>query len=236
MPFVSIVVPVLDEEDAVGGLIEAVGRLEPPWSLEVLFVDGGSRDGTFDLIARSQTSVVRPPIRQTGAGLAAAWREGIASARGSFVVTTDGDGAHALTSVLDLVAKAERGADLVIARRYGPGGSGMAGRKLADRWASRGAAWAWGARFGLDVHDAMHGFRARSRRLIEAIHPALRRTDGNVWMGCETLAAARGGFVIDEVPSIYGRRVSGEEHKKLAREGLRFGWRLLAGTPPVAAR
>jgi glycosyltransferase involved in cell wall biosynthesis len=228
VPIVSVVVPVLDEQDAVARLIEQVTRLETPWPWEVLFIDGGSRDATFDLVARSRDTVIRPPLRQSGAGLAAAWREGIACARGALVVTMDGDGAHSLTSVVALVSKAQAGADLVIARRYGPSGSGMPGRKLTDRWASRAAAAAWRARFGLEVHDPMHGFRVRSRRLIEAVHPSLCRTNGNVWMGCETLAAARGGFAIDEVTITYGRRTHGNEHKSLAREGLRFGWRLVA--------
>jgi rSAM/selenodomain-associated transferase 2 len=45
-PFVSIVVPVLDEAAVVPALVDGLAALETPPGFEVVLVDGGSRDGT----------------------------------------------------------------------------------------------------------------------------------------------------------------------------------------------
>jgi hypothetical protein len=219
---VSLIVPILDEAHGVRALLFEVARVRPSWLLELVFVDGGSRDGSLALVERASSEVVRPPVRQKGHGFAAALREGLAASRGSVIVTMDGDGAHRVEDVVRLLGPIERGADLAIARRYGPAASGMPGRKWCERMASRAAALTWSARHGMRLHDPLHGFRARTARLARAVAPALASVEGNVWLGVEALEATRLGFTVEEEPIPYGRRIAGSDHKRLGREGLRF--------------
>ena len=96
----------------------------PDWGIVV--VDDGSRDGT----ARAATSVegARVTLVSHGVnrGLGAAMKTGIewALAHGAdddLLVTMDADHTHPPELIPALVAKCDRGADLVIASRYQPG-------------------------------------------------------------------------------------------------------------------
>ena len=221
-PTVSIVIPALDELEGARHLLACAERWASPWPFELVFVDGGSRDGTAELLRDRRQPWLRPLWLGRGSGLAAAWRAGLDAARGRVRVTMDADGVHALGDVEPLAQAILDGADLVIARRYGPGGSGMPGRSWTARLASRAAARAFAARFGLPLHDPLHGFRARSLRAHADLRPRLASVEGNVFLGMETAWATRLGHRVTEIPVAYGRRLAGRDKKRLAREGVRF--------------
>jgi radical SAM protein with 4Fe4S-binding SPASM domain len=233
-PAVSIVVPVLDELAGARRLLEEVAAWRSPWPFELLFVDGGSQDGTAELLRAREEPWVRTLSMPRGAGFAAAWRAGLAAARGEVRATMDGDGVHGLAGVERLVAAIAAGADLAVACRYGPGGSGMPGRTWSARLASLAAARAFAARYRLPVRDPLHGFRARSARAYAALRPHLEGLDGNVLVGWETVSAARLGLRLAEISIPYGRRVAGADKKRLLREGLRFA-RVLGRAPAATA-
>ena len=114
---ISVVVPVRDEERTVEPLYdELAAALEPrgePW--EVVFVDDGSRDGTYAALVRlhdatSNTRVVR--LRRSG-GKAAALDAGFREIEGDIVVTVDGDLQDDPAEIPRLLAKLDEGYDLV---------------------------------------------------------------------------------------------------------------------------
>jgi glycosyltransferase involved in cell wall biosynthesis len=216
-PRVSIVVPVWNELDGVARILEDSALP----GHELVFVDAGSTDGTTELISRHacESCVL---LRQQAPGLSAAVTEGLAAARGEILVTMDGDGAHRIADVPALIALIQEKHDLVVATRYGRHGSGMPGRRWSDRWASRLAAAAFRRRYGIALSDPLHGFRARTRRFHRMAAPVLRSVSGNVWMGIEALLAARWLLPATEISIPYGRRISGEEHKRLVPQGLLF--------------
>lgn len=230
---VSVVVPVLNEEDGVGVILRDLARLRPAWLHELIFVDGGSVDRTLEMLERAHRTGaerwgLRPALRQHGPGLASAWREGLGVATGEAVVSMDGDGAHRLKDV-PLLLESLAGADIVVASRYGRVGRGMQGRRLTERFASRAAAFAWSVRHGLSLRDPLHGFRARTSCVVHALRGALSQVQGNVWLGCELVSARNRGFRVAEVDIAYGSRLGGEENKQLPLEGVRFARALLRG-------
>lgn len=93
-PQVSVVMPVRDEAQWIERAIRSVLLQElPDGTLEVLVVDGGSRDGTADLLAKLAASdprirVLENPQGDTPGSLNIA----IAAARGEFVARVDGHG------------------------------------------------------------------------------------------------------------------------------------------------
>ena len=94
-PFVSVLVPVLDEEDYIIDCLESVAEGHYPLSrLEVLVIDGGSSDGTTNLV---QTYIFRHPwvrlLYNPGRTVPAAMNLGIAEARHDILVWL---GAHAV--------------------------------------------------------------------------------------------------------------------------------------------
>ena len=74
-PLVSVIIPALDEAEGIGATLASVARQPGPW--EVIVADGGSEDGTPEIVARAmpQARVVAPGrgrARQMNAGAQAA--------------------------------------------------------------------------------------------------------------------------------------------------------------------
>lgn len=95
-PDLSIVVPVYNEADNVGPLLqEIVAALDPLHrTYEVLFIDDASTDGTWDALQTLPTAcpALRPLQHTANHGQSAGMATGFAHARGSLVITLDGDG------------------------------------------------------------------------------------------------------------------------------------------------
>lgn len=105
---ISAVIPVYNEEGSVAKLheeiVKALSELNVPY--EIIFVDDGSDDGTFQKLQELQ------PIKivrfRTNFGQTAALDAGIKAARGEYVVTMDGDGQNDPSDIAKLLEKAEK--------------------------------------------------------------------------------------------------------------------------------
>lgn len=84
---ISVIVPVLNAQAYVGEALDSILAQQIP-ALELLVVDGGSTDGSCEVVAR--VAGVQS-IRQQQPGLAAARNEGLAQAGGDFVAFLDAD-------------------------------------------------------------------------------------------------------------------------------------------------
>jgi len=109
-----VVIPALDEERSLGGVLRAV----PAWVDGVVVVDNGSRDATARVARRRGAWVVAEPQR----GYGAACQAGIEALRRlgppDVVVFLDADGSDAPGEMARLVDPLLRGAaDLVVGRR-----------------------------------------------------------------------------------------------------------------------
>ena len=116
-PYLSIVVPVYNEEENVLPLYEkirttceAIGK-----TYEVLFVDDGSEDSTFEVLSEmweksSHLSVVR---FQENAGQTAAMAAGFEYAQGEYIISMDGDLQNDPADIPNLLEKLDQDYDLV---------------------------------------------------------------------------------------------------------------------------
>jgi glycosyltransferase involved in cell wall biosynthesis len=116
-PEISVVVPLHDEVDNVADLhreltaaLDSMGR---PY--EILLVDDGSRDGTVErlLELEARDRRVRVVRLRRNFGQTAAFSAGFDHARGSIVVTSDGDLQNDPADIPTLVARLEEGYDMV---------------------------------------------------------------------------------------------------------------------------
>jgi glycosyltransferase involved in cell wall biosynthesis len=116
-PELSVVIPMRDESPNVSRLyseltaaLEAFGR---PY--EIIVVDDGSADDTFELLASLQSR--DPRLRlirfRRNFGQTAAFSAGFAHARGRYVVTSDGDLQNDPADIPRLVLALEKGPDIV---------------------------------------------------------------------------------------------------------------------------
>jgi glycosyltransferase involved in cell wall biosynthesis len=113
----SIVVPLYNEEESVERLVAEVLRVAQsfPFEYELILVDDGSTDGTWEIIERLKEST--PPLRavrlRRNYGQTSAMVAGFEQARGEIIVTMDGDLQNDPADIPMLLEKIEEGFDIV---------------------------------------------------------------------------------------------------------------------------
>lgn len=120
-PSVSMIVPIFEEEATVDELYRrTVAALEQDGrSFEILFVDDGSRDGTFARLEHLHAADrrVRVVRFKRNFGQHPAMQAGLARARGEILVTMDGDLQNEPEDIPKLVRAVEAGSDVASGRR-----------------------------------------------------------------------------------------------------------------------
>ena len=117
----SIVVPVFNEEEnlepLMGEIHSVLSALEK--SYEIIAVDDGSRDNTFEILTRlNRNHPALHVIRlKRNFGQTAALAAGLAHVQGEIVVLMDGDGQNDPADIPALLAKIDQGNDLVVGWR-----------------------------------------------------------------------------------------------------------------------
>jgi hypothetical protein len=121
-PELSIILPAFNEEASVGPLYAEVVRALAPLDLsfEIIFVDDGSRDATFERCAALAAADPRVKVIKfrRNCGQTAAMVAGIEHARGATLVTMDADLQNDPADIPALLAKIREGYDLVVGWRY----------------------------------------------------------------------------------------------------------------------
>ncbi|MCX8050702.1 MAG: glycosyltransferase family 2 protein [Chlorobi bacterium] len=115
---ISAVVPFLDERDSLGELIERLERVLSRLAgndYEVVFVDDGSRDGSFEVVraAHARNERIRAIRFRRNYGKSAALAVGFEHARYGIVVTLDADLQDDPDEIPKLLAKLDEGYDVV---------------------------------------------------------------------------------------------------------------------------
>jgi len=115
-PQLSVVVPLLDEEDNLPALYEQIKRaLDGRYEYEIIFIDDGSKDGSFGVLKNLHAS--DPHVRvirfRRNFGQTAALSAGFALARGDVIVAMDADLQNDPADIPKLVAKLDEGCDVV---------------------------------------------------------------------------------------------------------------------------
>lgn len=113
---ISVVIPLLNERESLPELTAWIDRALEEFSYEVIFVDDGSTDGSWDLIAKmaKDGSHVRGIRFRRNYGKSAALYEGFAAARGDIVVTMDADLQDSPEEIPEMIRMIrEEGYDLV---------------------------------------------------------------------------------------------------------------------------
>jgi glycosyltransferase involved in cell wall biosynthesis len=186
-PAVSVVVPVRNEAGNIAPLVaEIAAALAETKNFEIVYVNDGSTDGTqAELGALMATRPwLRAVAHATSCGQSAAVRTGVAQARGSIIVTLDGDGQNNPAFIPALIKTLADGAPrlgLVAGQRVGRKATGF--KRLQSRIANgvRGAVLRDGTR---DTGCGLKAFRRDlflSLPYFDGLHrflPALVRREG----------------------------------------------------------
>ncbi len=164
----SIVVPLYNEQDSLPTLVgelEKVFATMPPGEVEYIFVDDGSRDGSWSIIQRlaQENSRVRGIRFRRNFGKAAALTAGFEAARGEIVFTLDGDLQDDPAEIPRFLETLDQNYDVV---------SGWK-RTRHDPWhkvyPSRVFNWMVSTLTGCALHDHNCGFKVYRRQVLREV-------------------------------------------------------------------
>ena len=200
----ALVLLVLNE---VEGLNALWPRLPVGEFREVFAVDGGSTDGSVEFLASKGVLSVQQPIRGRGV----AFRVAAEASQAERLIFFSPDGNEDPDDIVRLDDQLIAGADLAIARRFGPGAVNeedqetLRLRARVNDTLSRVANGLFHQ--GPRVYDTINGFRALRRKALLDLATTVKRFPIEYQI---TLRAMQRGWKIAEVPTREGQRIGGE--------------------------
>jgi dolichol-phosphate mannosyltransferase len=231
-PKVLVVTPTYNERDNLAELVRAVHASSPEAHLLVL--DDASPDGTgalADSIAASDGRVQvlhRPGKLGLGTAYVAGFRHGLAHGY-DVVFEMDADLSHDPAYIPRFLEAVQSGADVAVGSRNVAGG-GVEGWGLGRHVLSKGGSLYARTILGVEVHDLTTGFKAYTRRAIEAIDLGSIRSNGYSFQIETTYRALRKGLRVAEVPIVFVDRRAGRSKmsRRIFVEAVGEVWRLRA--------
>ncbi|GHO65705.1 glycosyl transferase family 2 [Ktedonobacter sp. SOSP1-52] len=165
----TIVVPVKDEQKSVrilfDKLAEQIGQLGK--SFEVIFIDDGSVDNTFEELKKlrlEHPGVVRIVQFRRNFSKTPALVAGFSRSRGQVIFTMDGDLQDDPEEIPRYLAKLDEGYDLVTGWKF------PRLDPISKTFPSRIFNWLVSTMTGVHLHDINNGFKAYRRELVEDPH------------------------------------------------------------------
>ncbi len=205
---ISLVIPVFNEKESLPQLVHEIsdGVKDLPTRSEVLFVDDGSTDGSWDVIR--ELAAADPRVRgirfRRNFGKAAALEAGFRAARGGVVFTLDADLQDDPKEIPRFVAAVKGGFDVVSGWkkvRHDPW------HKVLPSWMFN---WVVSWVTGVKLHDHNCGYKAYRADVLREV-----RLYGELHRFVPVLAGSR-GFKVGELVIEHRRRKYGKS---------KYGWR-----------
>ena len=166
-PYLSIVIPLLDEEESLGELyaqiLAATDPLKKP--IEMVFVDDGSTDGSFAVLEQLHKKDPRVKVIRfrRNFGKSAALSVGFHEAKGDFVITMDADLQDDPAEIPSLLDTLAQGYDLVSGwkqKRHDP---------MSKTIPSRLANSVTAMMTGIPIHDMNCGLKAYRKEVVKGV-------------------------------------------------------------------
>lgn len=219
----SIVIPCYNEVDNVSKMraelspvLDKLGRTQ---SVEVIFVEDGCTDGTYEALAATFHEVNIPNVtlkierHAVNQGLGAAIRTGFAASQGDVVITTDSDGTYKFSEIPNLLSYLTPDVDIVTASPYHPKGD-VAGVPAYRLVLSKGASAIYRALTSWRVHTYTALFRAYRRAVIDHVP---FNSNGYLAVTQLLVNSMQMGYQVAEYPTVLHSRLFGESKAKVAR-------------------
>ncbi|SPP63658.1 glycosyltransferase family 2 protein [Nitrospira lenta] len=213
-PMVSVVLPCLNEEAAIGACLQKIldtfdrARLDG----EIVVCDNGSTDRSVAIAEKMGARVVHQPER----GYGNAYLKGFASAKGRYLVMGDADDTYDFTMIPAFLDKLREGDDFVTGSRYLEGGHARI-PFLHRFFGNPVLTKILNVLFRTAYTDVYCGYRAFSRRAYDLIQPVSPGMEFNLELA---INAGLAGLKIAELPIQLAER-KGESKLRTFRDGWR---------------
>ncbi len=208
-PEISVVVPLLNEQDNIGPLYEQVTQtLTDVYDYEIIFIDDGSSDNSLDILAKLQKTdaAIRVICFRKNFGQTAALSAGFAHARGKVIVAIDADLQNDPADIPEMIAKLDEGFDVVSGwrkKRHDNAVTRLLPSKIAN--------WLISRITGVKLHDYGCTLKVYRREVLEEI-----KLYGEMHRFIPALASWSGAR-ITEMPVNHRPRTTGKTKYGLGR-------------------
>ena len=214
-PLVSVVLPCLNEEEAIGACIAKIESVFKNANVdgEIVVSDNGSTDRSVEIAESMGVRVVHQPLR----GYGNAYHKGFAEARGKYLVMGDADDTYDFNLIPQFLEKlVDQKYDFVTGSRYAEGGDENI--TFLHRWVGNPAlTMILNVLFGCKYTDVYCGFRAFSREAYDRISPISPGMEFNLELAINAQLA---NLRIAEIPIKLAPR-KGESKLNTFRDGWR---------------
>ncbi|MCK5533708.1 glycosyltransferase family 2 protein [bacterium] len=196
---ISIIIPVYNEEKAIGTVIDEIKEVmgENKYEYELIIVDDGSTDKTREIILSKGEKIIKH-FRRKGSG--AARKTGIKTAKGNIIVMLDGDGTYSPGDI-PLMLQLFPQCDQVIGERTSEKGRFVLFRKPTKWLIKKLASYLTGVK----IPDLNSGLRAFKKDLMVKYLWAF--PDGFSCVSTMTVAFLCNGYTVEWIPTEYRSRI-----------------------------
>jgi len=166
-PEISVVVPLLNEQDNIGPLYEQLTQtLTDVYDYEIIFIDDGSSDNSLDILAKLQKTdaAIRVICFRKNFGQTAALSAGFAHARGKVIVAIDADLQNDPADIPKMIARLDEGFDVISGwrkKRHDNAVTRLLPSKIAN--------WLISSITGVKLHDYGCTLKVYRREVLEEI-------------------------------------------------------------------
>ena len=207
----SVVMPVYNEEEAIGTVLDELIAILEDKTYEIIVVDDGSTDNTANVVREKRVKLIQHPHN---IGYGAAIKTGIKSAANDLILIIDGDGSYPVKAIPELLKEVDQ-YDMVIGARTGKEVKIPLYRKPAKWFLSQLANYLSGTEIP-DLNSGMRIFRKEEVMKFCNILPS-----GFSFTTTITLAYLNSDYSVKYVPIDYQERV-GKSKIKPFRDGSNF--------------
>jgi glycosyltransferase involved in cell wall biosynthesis len=217
-PRVSIVIPALNEADAIGSTIQEIPledlRLKG-YETEIIVVDNASEDNTAKEAFNAGARVIHEPKR----GYGNAYLRGFREAAGDIIVMGDADGTYPFGEIPKFVEALTAGrADFVTGSRF-KGGIQTGAMPWLHRYIGNPVlTGTLNYLFKTNISDTNCGMRAFTRQALKEMD---LRSTGMEFASEMLIEASRKNLRISEIPISYSPRKGGRAKLKSFKDGWR---------------
>ncbi len=173
---ISIVIPAINEERGIGKTIDAVNKdyfNNKHWDLEIILVDGNSKDKTRDIAASKGATV----LLEKRKGYGRAYKTGLAHATGDVIVTGDADATYPFHLIHEYIEMLfDQHLDFLTTDRFAALKHGS--MSLKHRFGNLTLAWALCILFFVNIRDSQSGMWIFKRDALKKIQPLENFNDG----------------------------------------------------------
>jgi len=162
----SIIIPVLDEEENLVPLVEEIKSILEETAYEIIFIDDGSTDNSLEIMMGLKESEgnVRVIKHRRNFGKAVALKTGFAAAAGEVSITMDGDLQDDPAEIPRFLEEIENGNDIVCGWRA------KRQDNIFKRWPSKIYNRLVRLMCGIKIHDMNCGFKAYDTDLAKSLN------------------------------------------------------------------